>query len=277
MEERIQDQLAVIDRLAKQKPQYQPALASYRQLLEVMRDVSESVIDSAPADLPDSGGKPGRPLFQRQSLPIDLKTAAGILAGFMKRLSRTDREDRQGLMNALEKLQTEPEWGAGLFQCILNEDEATLADFAQQVALDPRGLAFLARTALTPAMESLRSAFADRIDTENWNFGCCPLCGSRPDMACFNDSGKRHLHCELCGTQWTYQRIGCPFCGNENHEQLGYLEAEEESGLRVYFCKNCLKYIKTVDKRVFEETPPLVLENIVTLHLDLLALEANYG
>ena len=102
---------------------------------------------------------------------------------------------------AVDALYERIETGAGLFQCILDEDESALADFAQQVALDPRGLGFLARTALTPAMESLRSAFADRIDTENWNFGYCPLCGSRPDIAWFNDSGKRHLHCELCGTQ----------------------------------------------------------------------------
>lgn len=277
MEERIQDQLAVIDRLAKQKPQYQPALASYRQLLEVMREASESGVGCASADLPETGGRSGLPLFQKQSLPIDLATASAILAGFMERLGRTDREDRQGLINALENLKTDPEWGAGLFRCVLDEDQQALAGFAQQVALDPRGLEFLARTALTPAMESLRSAFADRIDTENWNWGYCPLCGSSPDMAWFNDSGKRHLHCELCGTQWAYQRIGCPFCGNENHEQLGYLEPEEETGLRVYFCKNCLKYIKTVDKRIFEETPPMVLENIVTLHLDLLAIENNYG
>ena len=277
MDERIQDQLAVIDRLAKQKPRYQPALASYRQLLEVMREVSESGLGCESAEMPGKGGQSGLPLFQRQSLPIDLATASAILAGFMERLGNTDREDSQGLLNALEKLKTDPEWGAGLFRCVLDEDRQALAGFAQQVALDPRGLGFLAQTALTPAMELLRSAFAEQIDTENWDYGYCPLCGSRPDMAWFSDSGKRYLHCELCGTQWAYQRIGCPFCGNENHEQLGYLEAEEESGLRVYFCKNCLKYIKTVDKRMFEETPPLVLANIVTLHLDLLALENNYG
>ena len=277
MREHIHDQLAVIDRLAEQHPQYQAALESYRQLLEIMQETAEKAGDDPSANLPKPDEQSERPLFERQALPIDFKTASDILAGFMERLSQSGREDRQGLANTLEKLQTDPQWAAALFQCVLDEDADALADFARQVNLDPEGLGFLVRTAMSPAMERLRSAFAGRIDPENWNHGHCPLCGSSPDMACFTSSGKRYLHCELCGTQWAFQRIGCPFCGNADQERLGYLEPEEETGFRVYFCKNCLKYIKTIDKREIEEAPPLVLADIVTLHLDLIALEANYG
>lgn len=277
MDECIKDQLAVIDLLAERKPQYRQVLGVYRHLLEIMNEVSIPPVElSFRNDLENTKRQAGLPLFQRDTLPIDLKASSDLLASFMERLSRTEREDRQGLIAALEKLRNEPEWGVGLFQTILREDPEGLTGFAQEAGLDPNGLQFLAQMALGPAMEALRCSLAERIDTENWDYGYCPLCGSKPDMAYFGRSGKRFLHCELCGTHWYFQRIGCPFCSNQEQEELGYLEAEEEEGLRVYFCKKCRKYLKTVDTRVFEKPAPIALENLLTLHLDMLAEENGF-
>jgi len=84
------------------------------------------------------------------------------------------------------------------------------------------------------------------------------------------------LHCELCGFEWNYPRIQCPFCENRDSEELGYFMSEEEKGLRVDYCKKCNTYIKTIDLRVAEAPAPLELENLITLHLDMLAHEQGF-
>lgn len=271
------DRLAIIDRLAARKPHYREALDLYRQLAARMIEVSPPTWRlSFDENMDKMKRHEGFPLFERQALPIDLGTASELLSGFMTDLSHEERPDTGGLMNALKILDKDPDWSTRLFEAILKKDHAALAAIAEDVGLDPDGLRYLALVALGPEMEALRNAVSDRIDTENWDYGYCPLCGSTPNMAYFDDSGKRYLYCELCGTEWAHQRIGCPFCGNQDHEKLGYLEPEQEEGHRVYFCRKCLKYIKTLDKRVIEDTAPMELENIVTLHLDLLAVEAGF-
>jgi FdhE protein len=52
--------------------------------------------------------------------------------------------------------------------------------------------------------------------------------------------------------------------------------SEEEEGFRVDFCKKCNRYIKTLDKRAVVSLVPLELENLVTLHLDILAHEQGF-
>jgi len=277
MRESIKNQLAVIDRLSGRKPQYREVLDIYRRLLEIMQEVPHQPGEFCFAeDLENTKRQAGLPLFQRDALPIDLRASSELLAGFMESLGKTGREDRQELMNTLEKLRNDADWGVGLFQAVLAEDQERLTACAEQTGLDPSGLNFLAEIALSPAMEALRCCLAERMNLENWDYGYCPLCGSEPDMACFGDSGKRFLHCQLCGTQWPFQRIGCPFCSNQEQEALGYLEPEEEEGLRVYFCTKCRRYLKTVDTRVFEDPAPMAIENLVTLHLDMLAEENGF-
>ncbi len=274
---RVKDQLEKIDRLAERKPQYKEALGVYRQLLETMNGVQGS-LQGRVLKVNQAGGKEqeNAPVFQSSELPIDLKASSDLLADFMEKLCRSERDDRQGLANAIEKLRKDREWGPGLFAAILKNDKKGFSAYAQEAGLDPAGLEFLCRVALGPEMESLRSSLSGMIKRDKWDQGFCPLCGSEPGMAYFSGSGKRHLHCRLCGTEWPFQRIGCPFCGSRDHEDLGYLEPEQEEGLRVYFCKKCLRYLKTIDKRVFEEDIPMELEHLVTLHLDILAAENGY-
>jgi FdhE protein len=266
-----------IDRLIRQRPGAGPTLQPYRELACLMIQAEPALETKMPehAHL-EIRRKEGFPLFSRENLPLDFHAAAALLNQCFKYLSETDRKDRSGLANALEASETDPQWAKRLFMAILKQDEQTLESMAVQMGLDPAALLFLGKTALRPSFLALRHLMEQHIHDKHWNHGHCPLCASQPDMAFFTKTGKRRLHCELCGESWAFPRIGCPFCNSGAQEDLGYFEAEAEEGLRVYFCRVCQRYLKTIDSRVFEEMAPLELESLATLHLDVIAHENGF-
>ncbi|MBW2614741.1 MAG: formate dehydrogenase accessory protein FdhE [Deltaproteobacteria bacterium] len=273
----IEHLLEHIDRLIQQRPVCKEVLESYRELASLMKKVEPEPQDIRFEDrLKDMKKEEGFPLFSREDIPVDLEASSELFAKFIEHLSNTEREDRDGLKKVLEKSKSDSGWTDSLFKTVLRKDDKALSKTGKEVDLDPATLSFLAQVALRPSLYALRDAASDRIDKEHWNYGYCPVCGSEPDMACFAKTGKRYLHCELCGQEWAYHRLKCPFCRNEEHKTLGYFEAEQEEGLRVDFCRQCMKYLKTVDKRVFEEAAPMELENLATIHLDMLANEHGF-
>ncbi len=269
--------LEKIDRLIQQKPMYKEALSVYRELLGFLDEIQpEIAYEEKDASVRDIKTREGFPLFSRGDLPIDHEGAALLFQRLLKHLSHTKRKDRESLEKALKRVQGEPNWVREVINVFLSGDEARIATMAQEVMLSPMVVKFLASMALQPSMRSLRESAAEGIRDSTWNYGYCPLCGSSPDMAYFSDEGKRFLHCELCGQEWHYPRLKCPFCSEERARKLGYFTSEEEEGYRVDFCKKCKRYIKTLDMRLIESPAPLELENLVTLHLDMLAHKQGF-
>ena len=271
-----EDLLDQIDRLIAQRPLSKEALVSYRELLSLMGEVvphPQKIGNES--RLKDIKREEGFPLFSRRNLPLDLETGSKLLSRFMDHLTSTKREDSDGLKKALEKSKSDTDWTHGLFRAVLEKDNESLTRFGRETDLDPKVLQFLAELALRPSLEDLRHSVSEQIEKKGWDYGYCPLCGSEPNMAYLDKTGKRHLHCELCGEEWPHPRLNCPFCRNEEQKSLGYFQSEQEQGLRVDFCRKCERYIKTVDQRVLEDAGPMELEYLASLHLDLLA--NNYG
>ncbi len=125
---------------------------------------------------------------------------------------------------------------------------------------------------LAPVIEELgRWSTADR-----WRRGECPTCGSAPNMGALVDVAEgrgRLLACGCCRTRWSFERVGCPFCGNSDAQRLGVLEVEQEPGLRLDVCEACKGYVKTSAGRGDLD---LLLADWPTLHLDVLARERGY-
>ena len=273
----IQDLVQHIDRLIQQRPAAKTALTPFRELALLMVQIDPQAkpfeIEKGVMDIKQ---QEGFPLFSKEDLPLDFDAAADLLKKFLGHLGATDRDDSEGLKKAFEKAGDNGEWSKNLFKTILKQDEESLSLIAKEVDLDPNTIQFLGQVALTPSIYALREAVSASIDTDGWDYGYCPVCGSQPDMAYFAKTGRRYLHCKLCGEEWVFSRIRCPFCDNQDQETLGYFEAEEEEGFRVYFCRECMRYLKTIDKKAFEEVAPLELENLATIHLDLLANENEF-
>jgi len=130
---------------------------------------------------------------------------------------------------------------------------------------------------LRPALERVVELYGDVVRKSAWSEGYCPICGREPKIGEIrDDEGGRYLFCNQCGFEWHYRRIKCPFCGNEEQQTLAYFTVEEDDRYRVDVCNECKRYIKIVDFRDAKEKADMDVEDIATLHLDILANDEGY-
>ncbi len=130
---------------------------------------------------------------------------------------------------------------------------------------------------LRPALEIVASRYGDAIMKTGWQQGYCPICGREPKIGEIRgESETRYLFCNQCGFEWPYELIKCPFCGNEEQQTLAYFTIEGDERYRVDVCNKCKRYIKMVDFRHTNQKPDLEIEDIATLHLDMLANDEGY-
>jgi transcription elongation factor Elf1 len=119
-------------------------------------------------------------------------------------------------------------------------------------------------------------ALSGHVNDSLWCRGRCPICGGEPDIAALErGSGQRRLLCSRCDSEWAYQRVACPFCGNENPSQLAYYPSDDKV-YRLSVCERCHRYLKTVDLRETAGERLLPAERILTIGMDLAAQKAGY-
>jgi FdhE protein len=130
---------------------------------------------------------------------------------------------------------------------------------------------------LRPALDLVVERYGDAVRRTEWLEGYCPICGREPKIGEIrDDEGGRYLFCNQCGFEWYYRRIKCPFCGNEEQQTLAYFTIEEDDRYRVDVCNECKRYIKIVDFRESRKKADMDVEDIATLHLDMLANDEGY-
>ena len=135
----------------------------------------------------------------------------------------------------------------------------------------------LSALCLVPYLEWAAETIAPLLqgELERWGRERCPVCGGYPDLAALaGDPGARYLICSRCSSAWDYRRVGCPFC--QDVERQVYHAGGEEP-YRLYLCEACRRYLKTVDTRPTGGRLDPRVERLVTIGMDLAALEAGYG
>ena len=142
---------------------------------------------------------------------------------------------------------------------------------------DPTLLSFLLVETLKPVYEYCANILQEFIPQELWKQGYCPVCGEHPPIAEISgEKGTRLLFCIYCGTDWPFPLLKCPFCNNEEEEEVKSFYPENEKRYRIEVCKICGKYLKVIDTQAIGCRVPLDVENIATLHLDILAQKGGY-
>lgn len=149
---------------------------------------------------------------------------------------------------------------------------AASADAAALPTLYPAVVTLALRGLLRPWAIALSSL----VDEQRWLRPECPVCGGAPDVAVMlGPARERRLLCSQCDAEWAYSRIGCPFCGTDEPEKLGYYAADA-GPYRLYVCDGCRGYVKSVDIPCGEDRCPPA-ERVFAAPLDVAAARLGYS
>jgi FdhE protein len=217
----------------------------------------------------------GFPLLPHDGLSVDVATCTVFLKGALYVLAQASREGSE----KLEKIGQALDGGTlplrVLFKSILERDRATMDAVATAIGVPTSLLEYVSEIPLKAALERFTAALPPEL-CDGWQEGYCPICGSRAGMAELSgEEGKRYLSCSACSFSWPFKRLQCPYCGNDNVEKLSYFTAGE-GATRVDTCTACSRYIKTRDSRKGNSGVPLDVEDLLTMHLDLLAAREGF-
>lgn len=260
--------------MKKKRPAYKEILSFYQKVREE-QEKSKSSMKIKPIPLKkewkDLLTKEGFSLLEKKDFPIDLEASAALFRslceigkGTTPRM--TDETEKIGELLHHKKMDLKKAF----------TEEAKIDYFADKFGLDKKVFGFLIRESLRPSIEAVAEKLLGEIDSQTWLKGVCPVCASLPYLSLLKETeGKKFLICSFCGHLWRSERIFCPFCGNKEQPLLNYFYAEGEESYRIDTCDQCHQYIKTVDARNIEILDP-ALEDLATLHLDLLATQKGY-
>ncbi|WDP88423.1 MAG: formate dehydrogenase accessory protein FdhE [Desulfobacter sp.] len=159
-------------------------------------------------------------------------------------------------------------------------DGMDMKQTAEALDIPAEALALFGFSAMAPSIQACALQLAPYLEQmperSSTARGYCPVCGSAPNLALFDETGARHVSCSLCSHIWPVPRMGCLFCDSQNREDQQYFFTGDEAEYRVYCCNNCRRYIKAVDVRQMGRRLYPKLEQIATIHLDMKAGEEGY-
>jgi FdhE protein len=223
----------------------------------------------------------GVPLLHDQTAHVDVHFAADLFSRLVNVLQQ--REDAE-LRSRLDVLVSAATGGAlepqRLFSEAFVQHHDHLAEIADEAGVDAELLATIVAQAVAP----LLSAYADRLlpllertDDVTWQRGYCWACGAWPRLGELRGVELAHyLRCAACGSHWRWQRLECPYCGNDDFRSLQTLTVEGEPRFRISVCDRCKGYLKVGN--AFDPPPAefLALDDVASLHLDVVAIERGY-
>jgi len=115
------------------------------------------------------------------------------------------------------------------------------------------------------------------LDLNNWSFGNCPVCGNWAALGHIaGEDGHRTLWCLHCATRWSFKRIQCAYCLNNDHETLEIISPVSQESYRVQVCNKCRRYLKEVRSNETVDKFPFDAVYLGTLALDVLAKKEGY-
>ncbi len=266
-----------IQQIKKKRPGYGEILDFYQKVRESQEVVKPTLkIDSIQIkkEWKDLLSKEGFSLLQRQDFPLDIKISVNLFEALCQIAKDSTPHMAEQVRKITEALDSKRLDLKELLKEGVNEQK--VEKIVVELGLDKKVFSFLIQSSTRPSIEAGVEQLLSEIDPEAWLKGYCPICGSFPSLSLFKEEvGKRYLLCSFCGMQWRIDRLICPFCNNKEQESLPYLYAEGEEAYRIDLCEKCHQYIKTIDLRKMEASDPS-LEDVATLHLDILASQKGY-
>jgi FdhE protein len=246
----------------------------YQKIREAQERIQLSLKQKSSFFRTDLLKKEGLPLFQKREFPVDGEASVALF----HTLCQIAKETNPYLSEQVNKLEATLESQKIDLKMLLEKawDEKRIEQAAGDFGVAPGVVAFLVQNTVKPSVVATVKQLQNEMDAESWLRGYCPVCGSLPSLSLLrNETGTRFLLCSFCDFQWRLERLTCPYCDNREPGSLRYFSGEGEETHRIDLCDRCHQYIKTIDFRITEVFEPL-LEDLATLHLDLLASQQGY-
>jgi FdhE protein len=265
--------------LVELRPSHRQVLEFYGAVLKAQLDAKESFqVDVLPVQKNGvlENKTDSAPLLKRE-IPVDFGDARKLF----RSLCRIAKKQNQTLEEGVEKIGKAVRSRKIDLDRILGEMMLSETPYTNRISssleLNRDILVFLARASIQPLLEKVAGKLAAQFDDRQWNRATCPICGSPPIVSELSgEQGKRMWICSLCGHRWSAHRMACPFCGQKDPEAHRYLFVKGDDTVRIDLCEGCKRYIKTIDSRKMAVGIFPLLENMATLHLDVLAQQEGY-
>ena len=260
---------ALLTALDLEHPEWRPLLAVIEEAMrEAQRPQWARVVPA-----PGHSGSGGRSLLDGAVISV----APGVVGRWVRRIltiAAGAGTEVRPLATAVAARRIDP---LVLFETAVSQDGPRLDDLARAQGDDHGVLRGLAPLIARPMLQACRRAWAPRVP-ETWAYGYCPICGGWPAIAEIRGlGGSRHLRCGACGSDWRTQWLRCSFCGEDDHEQLGSLaSAESLDRETIAICDGCNRYVKTITTLAPIRPEHVMLQDLGTLVLDVVALERGY-
>lgn len=259
-----------LSRVRKENPEWE----SWVDLLEAALNGMEngSAWEAAVPQPPPVSG--AAPWLHGTRMHLDRRVARRWVRSLLKRA----RKRQEAPISSLGRLKTRSVDALELLEAAVRQEDGQIDELAVEADAEPEALRVVAQIAAMPLLQACGRSRDGHLPND-WSAGYCPVCGAWPALAEFRGiERKRWLRCGRCGTGWEITWLRCPFCGEADHEHLGYLAPEDEGHdrWRVDVCRTCNGYVKGMT--TVRETPPwaVLLEDLASVHLDLVALDRGF-
>jgi FdhE protein len=266
--------LEALEAEAGRRPEMADTIDLYRKLIECQVDVHDLQKGSGlGAEEAASRLEQGQPLLSPETVEIDSATFAQLCSRIGFALAQQQRELVKPLALIHAWLRERQQEIGTLAVEYLREGHVSKGE---EAGLEGPLLSFIFTHSLRPLLRAQAAALSGYVNDSQWYRGRCPICGGEPDIAALErGSGQRRLLCSRCDSEWSYLRVACPFCGNEDPSQLSYYPSDDKV-YRLSVCERCHRYLKTVDRRETGGERLLPAERILTVGMDFAAQKAGY-
>ncbi len=166
----------------------------------------------------------------------------------------------------------------GLLEAALRFDEDSVVALADRLEVSPGILRAVSEFLVLPLLHASATVLAAK-QPKHWPYGYCPVCGARPTLAELRGLDRaRLLRCGRCGAAWEMTWLRCVHCGERDHDKLGALVPEEGAETqKVETCQSCRGYLKVLTTLEASSHLELLLRDLDTVDLDLVALHRGYS
>lgn len=266
-----------IHHLKKKKPGYKDMLDFFLRIRKEQEKI-KAFLKTDPIQIGEDRKvlllKEGFPLLQKEDFTLDIEASVSLFMSLF-RIGKEANPVMAEQANKIEELLNNNELNLkNLLGNGYNEKE--IEKTIDRLELNKKIFFFFIKESIGPSIKAGLDRITVSLDSKTWGENYCPVCGSSPCLSLLKgEVGKRYLCCSFCGFQWRTERLICPFCDNKDRDTLSYFYDKDEQAFHIDLCDKCHQYIKTIDLRAVEGYD-LSLEDLATIHLDLLASQEGY-